>query len=78
VFGYGCYLCPIFLLKKFILGKRWGFWGFNNEPPQGMLCLVIGLLRVHSKKMMETINIVKTTQLEDIPTTNNSKNNAIT
>ncbi len=36
------------------------------------------LFRVHSKKMMETINIAKTTQFEDIPTTKNSKNNAIT
>jgi hypothetical protein len=37
-------ICVPFLKKKFILGKRWGFWGFNNEPPQGMLCLVIGYL----------------------------------
>jgi hypothetical protein len=32
-----------------------------------MLCLVIGLFRVHSNKMMETINIAKATQHEDIP-----------
>jgi hypothetical protein len=47
VFRYGCYLCPIFF-KVFALGKGWGFWGFNNEPSQGMLCLVIGLFNQHS------------------------------
>jgi len=57
VFGYGCYLCPLFLNKKFILGKGWSFWGFISEPPQGMLCLVIGLFRVRSKKIMEETNI---------------------
>jgi hypothetical protein len=38
------------------LGKGWGFWGFNSGPSQGMLCLVIGLFRVCSKKIMEGAN----------------------
>jgi hypothetical protein len=55
-------ICAKFFLKMFTLGKRCGFWGFNNEPPQGMLYLVIRLFRVHSTKIMEAINIAKTTQ----------------
>jgi hypothetical protein len=47
VFRYGV-ICAQFFFKVFALGKGWGFLGFNNEPPQGMLCLVIGLFNQHS------------------------------
>ncbi len=36
-----------------------------------MLCLVIGLFKVHSNKMMEAVNITITIQHEDIPTLTN-------
>jgi hypothetical protein len=45
---------PSFFFIMFTLGK--GFWGFNNGPSQGMLCLVIGLFRFCSKKIMEGAN----------------------
>ncbi len=48
---------PNVLKKKFMLEKGWSFWGFISEPPQGMLCLVIELFRVRSKKIMEGTNI---------------------
>jgi hypothetical protein len=40
----------------FTLEKWWGFWALNSEVPKGMLCLVIGLFVVHSKKIMEGAN----------------------
>jgi len=44
----GVICAQFFFVKVFTLGKGWGFWGFNNELPQGMLCLVIGLFYQHS------------------------------
>jgi hypothetical protein len=53
----GVICAQFFFKKRFTLGKGCGFWGFNNEPPQRMLCLVIELFKVHSKKIMEVVNI---------------------
>jgi hypothetical protein len=49
-------ICAQFFCKLFILKKGWGFGGFNIEPRQGMLCLVIGLFVVRSKKVIEGAN----------------------
>ncbi len=70
VFDMGIICAPPFFIM-FTHGKGCGFWGFNYEPPQEILCLVIGLFRVHSKKIMKAFNIVETTQEEDVPTSMN-------
>ncbi len=49
-------ICAQFFVKNVYSWAREGFWGFNSEPAQGMLCLVIGLFRVHTKKLMEGAN----------------------
>jgi len=64
-------ICAQFFKKMFTHGKGCGFWGFNNESPQGMLCLVIGLFKVHSKKIMEVVNTAEETLEEDAPTSVN-------
>jgi hypothetical protein len=48
VFKYGCYLCPIYFKRCLLLIKGGVFGVSTNEPPQGMLCLDIGLFNQHS------------------------------